>query len=84
MKDKCIKCHGSIHIPDEDIEKEIRRVVDSGLPLATDAQYNRRLQICNSCEQLLDGTTCRICGCIVRVRALYALRICPHSSGSRW
>ena len=33
MKDKCFKCEGNVNISDEEIEKEIKRVIDSGVPL---------------------------------------------------
>lgn len=84
MRDKCFACNGNVHITDEEIEKEIKRVIDSGVPLTKRDQYEKRLKVCNSCEQLRYGTTCMNCGCIVRVRALNALRICPYSSGSKW
>ncbi len=84
MEEKCIKCNGSIHIPEQDIERDIQRVIESGVPLANDKLYKKRLDLCISCEQLMDGTTCRICGCIVRVRAMNALRICPDSAGNKW
>ncbi len=84
MEDKCFKCSRDIHVTEEEIDQEIKRVVDSGVPLAKWDQYEKRLGICNSCERLAYGTTCMCCGCIVRVRAMNALRICPHSSGSKW
>jgi len=84
MRDRCFKCQGNIHITYEEIEKEIKLVIDSGVPLMRQDQYEKRLSVCNSCEQLTFGTTCMSCGCIVRVRALNALRICPHSTGSKW
>lgn len=84
VKDKCVKCYGDIHVSDGEIERDINRVVESGVPLANDRQYQKRLKVCYSCDQIIDGTTCMICGCIVRVRAMNALRICPHPSGNRW
>lgn len=84
MNDKCFKCQGNVHILNEEIEKDIKRVINSGVPLTKEGQYEKRLKVCNGCEQLIYGTTCMSCGCIVRVRALNALRICPHSLGSKW
>jgi hypothetical protein len=84
MKDKCVKCEGNVHILDEEIEKEIKRVMDSGVPITKQDEYELRLKACSACNHLIYGTTCMSCGCIVRVRALNALRICPHASGSKW
>lgn len=84
MKDGCKGCSGSVHITDSEIEAEVRRVVGSGVPLTDRDLYEKRLKACDICEQLIYGTTCMSCGCIVKVRALNALRICPHASGSRW
>lgn len=84
MKDDCKGCSGSVHIKDSEIEVEIRRVIESGVPLAGQELYEKRLKTCSVCEQLIYGTTCMSCGCIVKVRALNALRICPHASGSKW
>ncbi|ACL75612.1 DUF6171 family protein [Ruminiclostridium cellulolyticum] len=84
MKDNCLKCHRNIHITHNDIEMEVKRVVKSGVPLARNEQYEKRLEVCNSCKHLADGITCMICGCIVKARAMNALRICPHPSGNKW
>lgn len=84
MNDGCYGCSSSVHIKDSEIETEVRRVVESGASLVNRDEYEKRLKACNACEQLIYGTTCMSCGCLVKVRALYALRICPHSSGSRW
>lgn len=84
MKDECIKCSGNVRISDKEVEQGIRRVIESGVPLADKNLYERRLKACNACERLLFGTTCMSCGCIVKVRAMNALRICPHECGSRW
>jgi hypothetical protein len=84
MKERCNECPASVHISDIEIEDEIRRVVESGVPLTERDQYEKRLNACNTCDQLVYATTCMSCGCIVKVRALNALRICPHVSGSRW
>lgn len=84
MKDGCYGCDTSVHVSESEIEECIKKVIESGVPLTDREQYEKRLNACNSCEQLIYGTTCMSCGCFVRVRALNALRICPHASGSRW
>ena len=41
-----------------------------------DAEYEKRLSICKSCPQLLEGT-CLACGCYVEVRAAFRVKKCP-------
>lgn len=84
MSEGCCRCSTSVHVTENQIEAEIKRVVESGVPLTNRDEYEKRLEACYNCEQLIYATTCMSCGCIVKVRALNALRICPHSSGSRW
>jgi hypothetical protein len=44
--------------------------------------YERRLSICNSCENLMEGM-CRLCGCYVELRAALKVRRCP-ALPARW
>ncbi len=44
---------------------------------SSDAMYSKRLEICDTCEDLRFGTTCRHCGCFVAVRAAIAEKNCP-------
>ena len=39
-------------------------------------EYEQRISICKSCDQLLSGM-CRICGCYVEMRAAMKVRHCP-------
>ena len=39
-------------------------------------EYNRRLQICTTCDNLVNGM-CRICGCFVELRAVIKKNNCP-------
>lgn len=80
----CGHCPGSVHVSENDIKEQMKKVMDSGVPIANEATYETRIKECNECNQLVYGTTCMSCGCFVKVRALNALRICPHSSGSKW
>lgn len=81
---KCIKCTDNIYVTEKEIEEGMRKVIESGVPIADKSLYLERLKTCKSCERLVFGTTCMSCGCIVKIRALNALRICPHESGSKW
>jgi hypothetical protein len=80
----CDNCPESVHITDSQIDQQMELVRKSGVPITPEGRYNERLEICLSCEQLVYGTTCMSCGCLVKVRALNALRICPHPSGAKW
>ncbi|WP_312029482.1 DUF6171 family protein [Paenibacillus sedimenti] len=50
----------------------------------TDSVYQQRLLACTACPKLLNGTTCSICGCIVRIAAKLKERSCPKPSDNRW
>ena len=84
MKEKCSVCPADVHVSDDEINAAIKKVIDSGVPLAEKELYENRLKTCGGCDRLAYGTTCMSCGCLVKVRALNALRICPHESGSKW
>lgn len=45
-------------------------------------EYQRRLELCRSCEQLANGM-CAVCGCYVELRALKPNSHCP-GSGKFW
>ncbi|MFE6079407.1 DUF6171 family protein [Paenibacillus sp. NPDC057886] len=53
-------------------------------PAVEDAEYERRLSICSDCPGLQYGTTCRYCGCLVRVRAKLVESTCPFPYEPRW
>jgi len=42
---------------------------------APDSLYKERLEICRSCDNLIDGM-CKLCGCFVEVRAVKKLSYC--------
>ena len=48
----------------------------------SDADYRARLDICRTCDQLLNGT-CRLCGCYVETRAAKKGMGCPMVP-ARW
>lgn len=52
----------------EDIDKFIK---------AEENEYRQRLDICKSCDNLINGT-CRICGCFVEMRAAIKENYCPN------
>lgn len=48
-----------------------------------EAEYNRRLSQCRSCDELISGT-CMKCGCYVEFRAAYVRLHCPNTGDRRW
>ncbi|AWK51430.1 hypothetical protein DIC82_10475 [Clostridium beijerinckii] len=40
-------------------------------------EYNRRLDICRECDNLINGM-CKICGCFVELRAAVNKNYCPN------
>ncbi len=69
------------------LEKEIKKLQDyvDHIPeeeKVSDGEYERRLLICDSCEELRGGL-CGQCGCYVAVRAARRNGYCPHVAG-KW
>lgn len=48
-----------------------------------DDLYNKRLEECKNCEQLISGV-CMKCGCYVEFRAAYKRLKCPNTNDRRW
>lgn len=84
MKEKCPVCPADVHVSEVELNAAVEKVISSGVPLAEKEQYENRLKTCAACDRLAYGTTCMSCGCLVKARALNALRICPHELGSKW
>lgn len=58
------------------------RYVQSGFKNIPDEEYEKRLQVCKSCEYLKDEV-CTLCGCYVSIKARWATEDCPDNP-SRW
>lgn len=50
---------------------------------ASDSEYNRRLDLCRSCDFLIAGM-CRKCGCYVEIRAILKDKSCPDADNRLW
>ncbi|MDR2095125.1 MAG: DUF6171 family protein [Treponema sp.] len=50
----------------------------------TEAEYQSRLDTCLECENLLYGTTCRFCGCIVQIKNKLTAANCPFPYAPKW
>lgn len=78
MKRVCKRCLLS-EIDDMDIKKAIDELIMtmSEDKKVDDALYRQRLEICQGCDELVNGM-CVKCGCYVELRALQKIRKCPH------
>jgi hypothetical protein len=75
----CKGCGASVRLSDGEVQRIIAEYFQGRqVAVVDDAEYQRRLAICRSCEQLVYGATCRHCGCLVPVRAKLADQPCPH------
>lgn len=75
----CKRCKLEEMMPgyESELEEYISSLDDS---IKTEAQeYERRIQLCISCEQFLNGM-CRLCGCFVKARAAKKHMSCPLNS----
>ena len=59
----------------ENIERYVAAI--QGRDRVAEAEYERRLAVCKTCD-LLNAGTCGACGCYVELRALTAVSHCPH------
>lgn len=69
----------------EDIFKEISKHMENIPPSekASENIYQKRLEICRSCDALISGT-CIKCGCYVEFRAAFANQKCPDVRSKKW
>ena len=49
-----------------------------------DSAYEKRLAVCSECEALVNGLTCKYCGCFVLARARKKNQGCPMPGGDLW
>jgi hypothetical protein len=80
----CPACAGSLEIPPGYIGELVAAKRSAGLDLADEQVYRQRLATCAGCDSCAEGILCARCGCFVELRALSALRNCPHPAGDRW
>lgn len=81
----CKRCGLKTILSEEDIQKMVSDVRKMrGTRLVNDDEYNRRLEICRSCEKLEYGSTCALCGCVIQVRAMLHDGRCPYPKKSKW
>ncbi|MUT66904.1 DUF6171 family protein [Paenibacillus sp. NEAU-GSW1] len=85
MKNRgCKGCSDSYKVTEEQIQRILAAPMFQYPVSVSDDVYEARLSECSACPKLMDGTTCLVCGCIVRVAAKYRNRSCPNANDRRW
>jgi hypothetical protein len=81
----CKACEALVPISEEEISAIFGKVTSvRDVKLASERLYAERLAICETCPGLVGGTTCKHCGCFVRVKAKLAAAKCPAAGHPRW
>lgn len=76
---ECKGCGASVRLSAGEVQRILAEYFDGReVSVVDDAEHERRLAICRSCDQLVYGTTCLHCGCLVEIRAKLAEQRCPH------
>ncbi len=81
----CGHCQPQVRLTRESLAKMVAEYLRGHDDAVVDeAVYAGRLAECMKCADLLDGCTCRHCGCFVQVRAKLAAKACPSPDGAKW
>lgn len=74
----CKACGIGVRLAPGELERIVAEYFRGGEPeLVGTEEQERRLALCGACTDLLYGSTCRHCGCLVEVRARLAGYACP-------
>lgn len=82
----CKGCREEFRITEERIDKILSSpmfLADSG-NCVPDSVYAERLELCRACPKLIEGHTCALCGCLVKIAAKLKDRSCPAPGNSGW
>ncbi|WP_338552070.1 hypothetical protein [Paenibacillus sp. KS-LC4] len=81
----CKGCDDSYTVTEAQIQRILAApMFQSSERCVDDEVYAARLRECGSCPKLMSGTTCMVCGCIVRISAKYKEKSCPNPNDVRW
>ncbi len=78
---ECPGCNVRVRISDDEIESILAAQTGDR---ANDALASQRLAICRACDDLLYGSTCRHCGCLVAARTRLRDKQCPRPGEAKW
>ncbi len=83
--EKCKGCREKVLLSEQETKQILERTLKaSNEELVDEETYKARLEKCNECSALQYGTTCKYCGCIVRVKAKFINAKCPYPYEPRW
>ncbi|QMV40985.1 hypothetical protein [Cohnella cholangitidis] len=54
------------------------------VPFVSDEEAAARMGHCEQCQALQGGTTCRYCGCYVKIRTKLVDSRCPDPLSAKW
>jgi hypothetical protein len=82
----CRNCQPQVRLTKESLAKVLADYLreHDNEKVVDDETYVARLGVCMKCPDLLDGCTCRHCGCLVQVRAKIAGKSCPSPDKAKW
>lgn len=81
----CEACAVSVHLTDAEIAAIFGNTVRvKQVKTVSEEEYSRRVAICKECDQLLYGTTCRHCGCLIQIKAKLSGARCPNPYAPKW
>jgi len=85
LPESCPGCGISVRLKEGELERIVAEYFRDRAPpdLASSDEAERRLALCGTCPDLMYGSTCRHCGCLVEVRARLAAYACPAPE-KRW
>lgn len=84
--ERCPTCRASrLRLGQREVERILREyLAQHPQKLVGEEVRASRMAICGACAELMSGTTCRHCGCLVAVLTYLADRQCPRPDGPRW
>jgi hypothetical protein len=76
--DGCRGCTATVRLAPGEVQRLLVSYLadHSSAALVDEVTYSQRLKACDTCADLVYGTTCRHCGCLVAVRAKLAEKGC--------
>lgn len=81
----CRGCGPQYEVTDAQIDRLLQApMFQDERIVVPDHVYEQRLSVCQACEYLLQGQTCQLCGCFVRVAAKYRRRSCANVRQRGW
>jgi len=82
--DSCKGCAADVRVSEQQIDRLLAVLESKGFDGVNDEEYERRIALCERCPSLQYETTCRHCGCLVKIRAKMADKHCPLPGNAQW